>query len=123
MDVGGLRKIRLGNTSRKLEVSMTDSTPTTQSLLTLPEILAELAPHAILVGSASRRPLDECNDIDLLISQRGLQRAKKVIPQPWGSLFPGNIYSRVVEPSIEVFVYWYGPGYNTLKRRKGLKTK
>lgn len=90
--------------------------------MTLEEILAELAPHAILVGSASRLPLDCCGDIDLLVSKRGLQKAKKVLPKPHYSVFVGNIGTFETDYPLEVFVYWYGPGYSTVKRRKAIKT-
>jgi len=80
------------------------------------EILQQLAPHSILVGSASYSPL--FRDIDLVVSAKGLSVAKKIFPPNWVSGFIGSITTFETEPPIEVFRHWYGPDYHSLKRRK-----
>lgn len=79
------------------------------------EILKQIEPHAILVGSASRS--DSFNDIDLVVSQKGLDLAKKLFPN-WTSIFIGQVTTNAVEIQIEAMMYWYGPDYNHLCRRK-----
>ena len=78
------------------------------------EVLALLAPHAILVGSASRS--DKFRDIDLVVSHRRLEMEKRLLPKPWESAFPMNIKSFQLDVPIEVFRVWYGPSYSELSR-------
>jgi len=80
------------------------------------DILRQLAPHAILVGSAARS--DVYNDIDLLVNKNGLDLARKLFPKGWSSAFMGNLKTFDTAPPIEVFVHWYGPSYAALMRRK-----
>lgn len=79
------------------------------------DILQALAPHVILVGSAATS--SRYNDLDFVISARGLEIARKLLPGPLSSEFPGNLSTDTTEVPIEVFRYWYGPGYNSLSRR------
>lgn len=78
------------------------------------EILKQIEPYAILVGSASRS--NSFNDIDLVVSQKGLDLAKKIFPK-WTSIFIGQVTTNDVEIQIEAMMYWYGPDYNHLCRR------
>lgn len=82
--------------------------------MTMTEILAALAPHAILVGSASVS--DRYGDIDLVVSAKGLAIARRILPEPT-SVFPGHLASDATEVPIEVFRVWYGPMYHRLCRR------
>lgn len=79
------------------------------------DILAMLADEAIVVGSAVNGR--DYNDIDLVVSAKGLAIAKKILPDA-ESCFPGHIKTFETDTPIECFRYWYGPGYSDLKKRK-----
>ena len=81
---------------------------------TMTEILAALAPHAILVGSASVS--DRYGDIDLVVSAKGLKIAKRLFPAG-ESVFPGHWATDATTAPIEVFRTWYEPMYHRLYRR------
>lgn len=83
------------------------------------EILEKLSKYAIVVGSAAR--CGTFNDIDLVVSEKGLEVAKSLL-DPWDSCFPMAITSEALDPPIEVFVVWYGPSYAELRRSKELTT-
>jgi hypothetical protein len=80
------------------------------------DILAQLAPYAIVVGSAARG--GHYNDIDLVVNAKGFKIAKEILPPPLSSVFPGHIKTFETEPPIEVMKFWYGPDYNALCRKK-----
>ncbi len=77
------------------------------------EILQKLSKYAIVVGSAARG--NQYRDIDLVVSERGLEVAKSLL-DPWDSCFPMAITSEALDPPIEVFCVWYGPSYSILRR-------
>lgn len=79
------------------------------------EILRQLAPYAIIVGSAARSP--RFNDIDMVVNARGMKLAKQLFPH-WDSCYPGNVSTSYTSPPLETFMYWYGPSYDSLRRRK-----
>ncbi len=83
------------------------------------QILRSLSKYAIVVGSAARS--DQYNDIDLVVSEKGLYVAKRVM-DPWDSIFPMAITSEALDPQIEVFCVWYGPSYADLRRSTELTT-
>ncbi len=79
-------------------------------------ILSALAPHAILVGSTS-----VCNnygDIDLVVSAKGLNIARRILPGRLSSEILGHLATDATEDAIECFRWWYGPSYRVLSRRK-----
>ena len=77
------------------------------------DTLRNLSKYAIVVGSAARG--DQYNDIDLVVSEKGLEVAKRLL-DPWDSCFPMAITSEALDPPIEVFCVWYGPSYSILRR-------
>jgi|SRR5581483_8117761 len=79
-------------------------------------ILRELAPHAILVGSAVHG--DRYGDIDLVVSARGLEIARRILPGPLSSEMIGNLSTDTTDVPIETFRFWYGPSYRSLCQRK-----
>jgi hypothetical protein len=79
------------------------------------DILKELSPHAILVGSAARG--DEFVDIELVVSEKGLEIAKKILPN-WDSTHIGHVATHDTVVPIECMYWWYGPHYANLCRRK-----
>jgi hypothetical protein len=80
------------------------------------QILRALAPHAILVGSASRG--DNYQDIDLVINERGLRTARSVLPGPLVSCYLGHLKTFQTQPPVEVMRYWQGPLYGELAHRR-----
>lgn len=87
--------------------------------MTTQDILKAIAPHAIVVGSAARG--DAFNDIDLVVTAKGLALAAKLFPS-FESCFPGQITCFDTDVPIEVFRIWYGPSYVSLRPRKNLTT-
>lgn len=86
--------------------------------MTTEDILRALAPHAILVGSASVS--DRYNDLDFVVSAKGLEIARRILPGPLSSEMIGNLSTDATDVPIEVFRCWYGPPYRFLCRSSEL---
>ena len=86
--------------------------------ITVKQILEQLNPYCIVVGSAAKGELYK--DIDMVIFEKGLKLALKIFPPNWHSALVGNIKTFNTEVPIEVFTWCYGPDYNALRRRKDL---